>query len=142
MPTVEYPAQLPVMDRYGPPSRRVELFHRGDYGVPIDWALEEIPVPWLTITPGAGQVNQDHAIELLNVTVDWERVPSGFNDTVEVGITSTPAEYPYFDLIRIPVWNTRVPDDFAGFPETAGYISMEASSPGISVLLRRRGSLE
>jgi hypothetical protein len=50
----------------------------------------------------------------------------GFNDTVEVSITSTPSPYPYFDLIRIPIQNQRVPTGFCGFPETTGYISIEA----------------
>lgn len=35
MSTVQHPALLPQMDRYGPTVRQVEVFHRGDYRVPI-----------------------------------------------------------------------------------------------------------
>lgn len=126
MPTVEYPALLPVMDPYGPSVRHVDLFARGDYRVPISWVLEAIPVDWLSIQPAAGTLDIDKMVERLNFTINWDAVPDGFNDTIEVGITATPAEYPYFDLIRVPVLKTQVPVNFTGFPESAGCISIEA----------------
>ncbi|KAF2739667.1 hypothetical protein EJ04DRAFT_548968 [Polyplosphaeria fusca] len=127
MPTTNFPAMLPVFDPYGPPQRTIDLFMRGDYRVPISWQLDQIPVDWLTIVPKSGTLshNTTHTTRL-NVTVDWERVPEGFNETIRVGVTSEPAPYPYFDLIRIPVQKHLVPVDFAGFPETAGMISIEA----------------
>ncbi|KAF2873902.1 hypothetical protein BDV95DRAFT_593196 [Massariosphaeria phaeospora] len=125
MPTENYPAMLPVMDPYGPAVRTVDLYMRGDYRIPIQWQLEEIPVDWLTITPTSGNLSQEQYDQRLNVAIDWDKVPEGFNETVNVGVTSQPAPYPYFDLIRIPVQNHKVPTDFKGFPETAGYISME-----------------
>ena len=126
MPTTGYAATLPVMDLYGPPKRTVDVFMRGDYRVPIHWKLEEIPVDWLFITPASGTLSQEQYDQRLNVTIDWDRVPENFNDTVKVGITSHPSPYPYFDLIRIPVQNNRAPAEFKGFPETAGMISIEA----------------
>lgn len=126
MPTVEYPALLPVMDTYGPPSRHVDVFHRGDYRVPIDWALDAIPVDWMTVLPTSGTLDKEKSVERLVVSIDWAAVPEGFNDTIEIGITATPAEYPYFDLIRVPVLHRRVPPGFEGFPETAGFIAMES----------------
>lgn len=126
MPTVEYPALLPVMDPYGPPERHVDVFHRGDYRVPIDWALDAVPVDWMAVLPTAGTLDRERSVERLRITIDWANVPEAFNDTVEIGITATPAEYPYFDLIRIPVLHRRVPLDFEGFPETAGFIAIES----------------
>ncbi|KAF2680045.1 glycoside hydrolase family 115 protein [Lentithecium fluviatile CBS 122367] len=126
MPTMGYPATLPVMNPYGPAVRTVDLFMRGDYRIPIAWQLDNIPVDWLSITPRSGTLSKKQYDQRLNVTIDWKKVPEGFNKTVNVGITSEPAPYPYFDLIRIPVQNQRVPDGFKGFPETAGYISIEA----------------
>ncbi|SPO01648.1 uncharacterized protein DNG_04321 [Cephalotrichum gorgonifer] len=126
MPTVQYPARLPVMDPYGPARRYVDLFHRGDYRVAIDWALGDFPVDWITVSPSSGTLGDDQMDERLTVTVDWDSVPEGFNDTVEISIRATPAGYPYFDLIRVPILNTRVPDDFEGFPESAGFISIES----------------
>ncbi|KEY74128.1 hypothetical protein S7711_05377 [Stachybotrys chartarum IBT 7711] len=126
MPTIQYPAQLPAMDPYGPDVRHVELFHRGDHRVPINWALDDMPVPWISFQPSSGTIGGNQMIQRLNVSIDWEGVPSGFNDTIDVGIRATPSEYPYFDLIRVPVVKTKVPDGFKGFPETAGYTSIEA----------------
>jgi hypothetical protein len=126
MPTVGYPVRLLVMSPYGPLVRTVDLYMRGDYRVPLEWQLSDIPVNWLSITPSSGKLNQTVYDQRLNVTVDWDRVPAGYNDSIEVSITSTPSPYPYFDLIRIPIQNQRAPADFVGFPETAGYISIEA----------------
>jgi hypothetical protein len=126
MPTTNYPALLPSMDPYGPSVRNVDLFHRGDHRVPINWVLDKASQPWLSIQPQSGTIGGDRMSTRLNVTVDWSKVPNGFNSTVTVGIRATPAEYPYFDLIRVPVIKTQVPSDFKGFPETAGFVSIEA----------------
>jgi hypothetical protein len=126
MPTVGYPAMTPIMNPYGPAVRTVDLFMRGDYRVPLNWTLDEIPVDWLSIAPGSGVLSKDKYDQRLNVTIDWKKVPKGYNGTINVGVRSQPAPYPYFDLIRIPIQNQKVPDDFQGFPETAGYISIES----------------
>ncbi|KAF2001565.1 glycoside hydrolase family 115 protein [Amniculicola lignicola CBS 123094] len=126
MPNAQFTAELPVMSPYGPSVRTVDVFMRGDYRVPIRWQLDQIPGDWLSITPSSGTLSQGKYDQRLNVTIDWSKVPAGFNKTINVGITSQPASYPYFDLIRIPVQNHRVPQGFEGFPETAGYISIEA----------------
>ncbi|PVI01278.1 glycoside hydrolase family 115 protein [Periconia macrospinosa] len=126
MPTVQFPATLPVMNRYGPSVRTIDVYMRGDYRVPLYWQLGDIPVSWLHIEPRSGTVSQEQYDQRLNVTVEWDKVPEGFNGTIEVGITSEPSPYPYFDLIRIPIQNQKVPADFEGFPETAGFISIEA----------------
>ncbi|ORX96760.1 hypothetical protein BCR34DRAFT_524762 [Clohesyomyces aquaticus] len=126
MPTVGYPATLPAMNPYGPSIRTVNLFMRGDYRIPLTWKLDDIPVEWMSITPRSGTLTKEHYDQRLDVTIHWAKVPENFNGTVDVGITSEPAPYPYFDVIRVPVQNQRVPDGIQGFPETAGYISIEA----------------
>ncbi|KAH6617360.1 hypothetical protein F5144DRAFT_615986 [Chaetomium tenue] len=126
MPTTDFAPLLPQMDPYGPSVRHVDVFMRGDYRVPLSWALDPLPVPWLSITPTNGALNKDHPDARLNITVDWPSVPKDFNDTLLVGIRSTPARYPYFDQIHIPVLNFQAPPSFTGFPESAGYISIEA----------------
>ena len=126
MPTEGYPATLPVLNPYGASVRNVDLFMRGDYRVPINWKLDKIPVDWISITPSSGTLSQKQYDQRLNVTVNWDKVPQGFNGSINVGVTSQPAPYPYFDLIRIPIQNQRVPSGFNGFPESAGYISIEA----------------
>ncbi|KAK1750356.1 hypothetical protein QBC47DRAFT_407012 [Echria macrotheca] len=129
MPTTDFAPRLPVMDRYGPASRYVDVFMRGNHRVPIRWELDPIPVEWLTITPTKGELSRDtQSDQRLTVMVDWDRVPAGFNDTLLVGIRSTPAPFPYFDQIRIPVANTpAISNPTPGvFPETEGIISIEA----------------
>ncbi|KAL2270519.1 hypothetical protein VTJ83DRAFT_2703 [Remersonia thermophila] len=133
MPTTNYGALLPQMDPYGPSVRYVELFHRGDHRVPIEWSLDPLPVPWLTITPANGTLHKTHPDQRLAITIDWPSVPPSFNDTVLVGIRSRPSRIPYFDLLRIPVLNLRAPPDFTGFPESAGYVSIEA--PHLDLML-------
>ncbi|KAF2276133.1 uncharacterized protein EI97DRAFT_398812, partial [Westerdykella ornata] len=126
-PEREWTPTLLVMDPYGPPVRFVELFMRGDYRVPINWTIGEPPVDWLRITPRSGMLHQDHYDQRVNISIDWDRVPVGFNATVIVPVTSTPSHYPYQDYLYIPVSNHRAPDGFVGFPETElKFISIEA----------------
>jgi hypothetical protein len=137
MPTVGYPAALPVMNPYGPPVRTVDLFMRGDYRVPITWQLDDIPVDWLSVVPRSGTLSKEQYDQRLNITINWKKAPKDFNQIIEIGVRSEPSPYPYFDILRIPVQNQKVPDSFIGFPETAGYISIEAphfqhSSPPVS----------
>ncbi|KAF2018797.1 glycoside hydrolase family 115 protein [Aaosphaeria arxii CBS 175.79] len=126
-PEREWTPTLPVMDPYGPPSRKVELFMRGDYRVPINWTLGEIPFNWIRITPRSGVLNHQQYDQTLNISIDWNQVPNGYNSTVAIPITASPSHYPYLDHIYIPIQNQRVPAGFTGFPETEGsMISIEA----------------
>jgi len=130
MPTTNFAPLLPVMDRYGPAVRHVDLFMRGNHRIPIKWGLDPFPVDWISITPRSGQLSRDtQSDQRLNITVNWDKVPAGFNGTVLVGIRSTPAPFPYFDLIRIPVLNSpdiaKLGASSGTFPETSGIVSIE-----------------
>ncbi|KAL4881671.1 hypothetical protein BJY04DRAFT_218112 [Aspergillus karnatakaensis] len=123
LPTEEgFSAIVPVLDPYGAKSRLIELFHRGDHRKNVEWSLE-IPHPWLQISKTSGTLSKDHPDERLEVSVDWSAVPTDFYNVVEVRIEW---EAPYFDIIYIPVRNIRVPEDFKGFPESNGFVSIEA----------------
>ncbi|KAH7114256.1 hypothetical protein B0J11DRAFT_594766 [Dendryphion nanum] len=127
-PEREWWPLLPIMDPYGPVVRHVEVFMRGDYRVPIKWAIGEIPVKWLNISPKTGTLNQSQYDQRLNITIDWKQVPADFNDTIAIPITASPSHYPYLDHIYVPVQNHAVPSGFVGFPETEGnLISIEAT---------------
>lgn len=114
---------LPPITRYGPQSRTAEIYHRGDERVAVNWTVSN-EYDWLNISPLHGQISSSVPQQVLDVSVDWSRVPAGYNDTVNVTVTWDAR--PYFDLLHIPVQNVEVPQDFHGFPESSGLISIEA----------------
>ncbi|KAL4962674.1 uncharacterized protein BDV14DRAFT_191351 [Aspergillus stella-maris] len=115
--------RLPVMDPYSP-HRTVQLFHRGDHRVPIQWRLE-IPYDWIKISSTAGTLAQDYQQEQLEVWIEWANVPADFNEDVLIGVHYD--TLPHFDNFVLPVRNLpSPPKDFHGFPATTGYISIEA----------------
>ncbi|OLN96223.1 hypothetical protein CCHL11_04494 [Colletotrichum chlorophyti] len=123
LPTKEgFSPRMLAMEPHGPSSRSIELFHRGDHRKPISWSIE-VPHPWVQVSKGSGSVSKETPEERVDVSIDWESVPDGFNETVQVRINWEPE--PYFDLVHIPIRNLRTPDGFVGFPETAGLISIE-----------------
>ncbi|RYP22028.1 hypothetical protein DL765_001934 [Monosporascus sp. GIB2] len=122
-PTVGgYAPVLPLMDPYGKGVWNVDLFHRGDYRIPIEWSLE-IPFDWITVSPSSGVISNDRPEQRLNFSIDWDAVPEGFRQEVNVRINFDTT--PWFDYIRLPIRNYRAPD-FTGFPEASGMISIEA----------------
>ncbi|GME45216.1 hypothetical protein GTA08_BOTSDO03379 [Neofusicoccum parvum] len=124
MPTEDsFAPTLPTMDRYGPSLRKVDLFHRGDYRVPVEWSVE-VPHSWITVSPESGSVSDNQPEQRLNVSINWPSVPPNFHDVVNVRVNFDTS--PFFDLIRVPVNGWTAPDDFRGFPEAAGAISIEA----------------
>lgn len=124
MPTEDsFAPTLPVMDRYGPAVRTVDLFHRGDYRIPVEWSVE-VPYEWVIVSPTSGSVSDSQPEQRLNISIDWSTIRTGFDDVVEVRVKFDTS--PFFDLIRVPVNGYTVPDSFHGFPETSGYISIEA----------------
>ncbi|KAK7421583.1 hypothetical protein QQX98_002050 [Neonectria punicea] len=115
--------QLPSLDPYSPQVRTIDLFHRGDHRVPLGWSVQ-IPYDWIQVTPTEGTLTQDRLEQRLNVSIDWSKVPAGLEETVKIRFEWDPE--PYFDLVHLPIRNERVPDDFRGFPEASGLISIEA----------------
>ncbi|KAL2844342.1 hypothetical protein BJY01DRAFT_248171 [Aspergillus pseudoustus] len=114
---------LPVMDPYGPETRIVELFHRGDYRKALPWSIDN-PYGWLHISKTAGSLTKHNPDERLEISIDWSALPINYTETISLRVYWEPA--PYFDLLHIPISNLRVPRDFTGFPESAGLVSIEA----------------
>ncbi|KAL4793951.1 hypothetical protein BDV19DRAFT_399786 [Aspergillus venezuelensis] len=125
LPTDEgFSAALPSMHPYGPATRLIELFHRGDHRKEIHWRIENL-YSWVLVGKQSGILSKDYPEERLEVSIDWDAVPVNFSDTVSLRVEWDPSP-PYFDLIYIPVRNIHVPDGFIGFPESAGFVSIEA----------------
>lgn len=137
MPTTNFAPLLPQLDPFAALQERiVEVFHRGDHRVPLNWTLDPWEEDWLHITPTGGTLNSTHPDDKIVLSIpDWSKVPVEFNKIVFIGVRSTPARYPYFDQIRLPVLNFVPPNTFEGYPESSGgYISIEAPhfSPNFS----------
>ena len=113
---------LPTLDRYGPQTRTVEMFHRGDYRTPINWTISN-DYEWLKIVPTSGQVSHAQSQQTIAVSVDWDSAPADVNNTMNVTIRWD--AQPYFDFLQVSVRNARAPDTFHGFPQAADGISIE-----------------
>ncbi|KAI1272248.1 hypothetical protein F5Y07DRAFT_412788 [Xylaria sp. FL0933] len=114
---------LPILDPYGKGTWTVDLFHRGDYRIPIEWEVD-IPYDWIHFNPSSGALSMDQSEQRINVSIDWAAVPDGINENIGVRINYD--HPPWFDLIHLPIVNYKAPDDFVGFPETSGIVSIEA----------------
>ncbi|KAI1176107.1 hypothetical protein F4777DRAFT_286918 [Nemania sp. FL0916] len=121
--TGDFAPTLPIMNQYGKGTWTVDLFHRGDYRIPIEWEVD-IPFDWIVFAPSSGSLSMDQLEQRINVSIDWSAVPKDMDEDVGVRINYNTS--PWFDLIHLPIMNNQVPDDFVGFPETSGIISIEA----------------
>ncbi|KAJ8128110.1 hypothetical protein O1611_g5525 [Lasiodiplodia mahajangana] len=121
--TGDFSPVLPIMDPYGKGSWTVDLFHRGDHRIPIEWEVD-IPFDWITFSPSSGTLSMNQLEQRINVSIDWSAVPEDMDENIGVRINYN--HPPYFDLIHLPIMNYKVSDSFVGFPETSGIISIEA----------------
>lgn len=121
--TGKFAPTLPIMDPYGKGTWTVDLFHRGDYRIPIEWKVD-IPYDWITFTPSSGALSMNQLEQRVNISIDWSAVPEDMSE--DIGVRINYNHSPWFDLIHLPIMNHRVPDGFVGFPETSGIISIEA----------------
>lgn len=112
-----------AMEPHGPKTRFIELFHRGDHRKSVEWALEA-PYPWVKLSKTSGALSSDEPQQRVDVSIEWDDVPSHFNETVQITVSWKPE--PYFDVVHLPVRKVEIPSDFEGFPETDGLVSIEA----------------
>ncbi|KAK5630900.1 hypothetical protein RRF57_006615 [Xylaria bambusicola] len=114
---------LPIMDPYGKGTWTIDLFHRGDSRIPIEWEAD-IPFDWIIFSPSFGTLSTDQPEQRVNVSINWSSVPEDMNENIGVRINYNHS--PFFDLVHLPIVNYKAPDGFVGFPETSGIISIEA----------------
>ncbi|KAM0469891.1 hypothetical protein ACHAP7_009734 [Fusarium lateritium] len=114
--------KLPPMDRYGPQTRHIDLFHRGDHRKDIQWSCNTSH-PWMEVSPTSGTLSKNQAEQRLNVSIDWSKAPDDFEDTARVRVEYDSGSY--FDFVNVTVRNKEAPKDFVGFPEASNYISIE-----------------
>ncbi|KAE8341322.1 hypothetical protein BDV24DRAFT_174739 [Aspergillus arachidicola] len=113
---------LPPMEPYGPKSRYFEIYCRGTKSV--SWTLTS-PHRWLSLSPSSGTIQPKGGDERVKITVDWEKVPSQFDDVLLVDLRSSLGDYKH---IHVPVSNRTVAADTTGFVEADGHVSIYATS--------------
>ncbi|PIG86978.1 hypothetical protein AARAC_004718 [Aspergillus arachidicola] len=113
---------LPPMEPYGPKSRYFEIYCRGTKSV--SWTLTS-PHRWLSLSPSSGTSQPKGGDERVKITVDWEKVPSQFDDVLLVDLRSSLGDYKH---IHVPVSNRTVAADTTGFVEADGHVSIYATS--------------
>lgn len=112
---------LPPMDPYGE-DRCVGVYARGT--PTIEWSAK-VQYSWINLTPSSGTLSSSNPDQRIAISVNWVDVPTDFiNKNALIYVNSTIGDY---EVVRFPVNNTHVPDDFHGFIETDGHVSIEAA---------------
>ncbi|HEY4108897.1 glycosyl hydrolase 115 family protein [Puia sp.] len=117
-PNATSEAQLPAFNPYDHVSHYLDIFNRTSH--PFSYAITSAD-PWVHIGRGDHSVTSEQRVW---ISIDWPQVPSG---TRQTSLTITgPAGAAV--KVTIPIDNTGIhpPDDFRGFVETGGLVSIAA----------------
>ncbi|MBI2511052.1 MAG: glycosyl hydrolase 115 family protein [Opitutae bacterium] len=109
-------AKLPPLSPFGPPSRWIELFNRGQS--PVRFTIE-VNEPWVKLRAASGELGADERVE---VSVDWATVPEGLHEAKLTVRSGDAQAWPI--VVLVPVDNR--PATRRGFVEVDGYIAIEA----------------
>ncbi|UCS93331.1 glycosyl hydrolase 115 family protein [Echinicola marina] len=96
-------------------DQHIVLFNRGKS--PIQFDIQKKP-KWLVLDKSSGGLDKQ---EKLTIKVDWEKLPYGKTEG-ELTIRSGKEKV----KIQVPVNRLELPENFTGFVESNGYVSMEA----------------
>jgi len=111
-------ARLPAFNPYDHANHYIDIFNRTTK--PFSYTITSAD-PWVRIGRGDHTVTGEQRVF---ITIDWPQIPSG---TRQTNLTITGPDGASIRVI-VPLDNTGIhpPDDFKGFVETAGYISIDA----------------
>ncbi|MCA9260746.1 MAG: glycosyl hydrolase 115 family protein, partial [Planctomycetales bacterium] len=111
------PATLSAMESYGEETRWIEVFSRSSRQVEFS---AEATADWLSVTPGRGIAS---GTQRLKVEVDWGQLDEGESTgNITVLADGTQSIVVHVVAVKHPV----LPDDFEGFVEAHGYLSLAA----------------
>jgi hypothetical protein len=113
---------LPMLCPFGSPCRYFEIYTRGSKS--FDWTAET-NVEWTRLFPSAGTLSTHDLDQRVTVTIDWAKVPKGWDSEVTVGIKSSEGDY---EEVHLPIVNRSVPQDFTGFVESDRHLSVEVGA--------------
>jgi len=109
-------ATLPPLSPFGPASRWLELFRRGQGRVRYSIESSE---PWLKISPSTGELGDDARIE---VAADWPNVPAGLHEARLTVRSAAAGAAPL--VVVVPVDHR--PAAGRGYVEVGGAVAIEA----------------
>ncbi|KAH3913606.1 hypothetical protein HBH56_105320 [Parastagonospora nodorum] len=112
---------LPVMEPFGPQSRRFDLSLRGPKAV--KWTILS-PVSWVSVQNCGVLDAKDEHDAPIDVTVKCKDVPADFEGEVLLTLETDLGD---FEHIHIPIINRRVPAEFSGHVEADRVLSIPAS---------------
>ena len=124
--------QLPPLDRYGEPSRWIDVFSSG-VADECEWKAA-VSEAWVKLSSYEGIVGVGGQDTRILVSVEWDQVPGDSPDEVIASINvTTPcrawdkSRYGYDEpVIELPVHTRTIPMSFIeGFVESDGYIAIE-----------------
>ena len=110
------------VSRYGAHTRWFEVYGRGAQDVHWTASAEE---SWVSLSASEGDVSAvDGWDARVTVQVDFDAVPDGYDATSLIYVNGSDGSY---EELHLPVHKTSLPDDFSGFVEGDGYVSIEAA---------------
>ncbi|CAI7597056.1 unnamed protein product [Penicillium pancosmium] len=115
---------LSSMSRYGPTKRWFDIFTRGTQK--IHWSCS-VPHAWIYLSQSYGILDPNCDDSRIVITIDWEKVPTEFDEEVLISVSSKEGD---FEHVHLPIYGRRVPEYFSGFVESDGCISIPASGLG------------
>ena len=110
---------LKPISPYGPQSRFFEIYHRGTVG--FDWEAKA-QYPWIKLSQYQGILNPSDDDTRVEVTIDWESVPRGFDEKIYIEVIGSVDGY---EQVRLVVQNLQAPGDFKGFVQSESYVSID-----------------
>jgi hypothetical protein len=113
---------LPPTDRYVVSSPYFEIFTRGS--IDIHWSAEASE-SFIELSASFGVLGHNREDQRVEIILDWSSVSPNFEETILIHIRSTAGDY---EQVHLPVSGRTVPEDFHGFVESDGHVSLHASS--------------
>ncbi|KAL4911160.1 hypothetical protein BDW74DRAFT_164757 [Aspergillus multicolor] len=113
---------LPPLEPYGSKTRYFEIYCRGSKAV--SWSITS-PYEWLSVSPASGTIEPKGEDKVVEMSVDWTKVPQGFGDELLLDLCSSLGD---FEQVHVSVRNRVPPAHTKGFIEADGCVSIDATS--------------
>ncbi|KAH8898131.1 hypothetical protein GQ53DRAFT_711240 [Thozetella sp. PMI_491] len=114
---------LGQMTQYGPHKRWFDIFTRG--AIVIHWKTE-VPFDWIHLSTSSGVLVPGEDDARVEISIDWDRVPEQFGQSVSIVILSDEGDYEH---VSVPIIKRPAVADLENVHvEAGGIISIAAAS--------------